>query len=252
MAYTKSANLPIDSEQVGIAITHGAFGSHLGIAYCDESGTARLLHLAWHKRLVIESYPAENWLASILVLPPLASSQAVALVRGMGEKYGNKSNAEGIDYGINLFAGHGAIKQDGEYAPGPDCDGFTCASIIAEALAKVGFRLVKLDTWVEAPKNLAWGRAIVCVLRATHTPNIHIEKVESNIKGLRLLPEEVAAAAELAPDLRPASHGDIQERSAQIIAQMQQSCSPPPEPGDHYKHCVDEYRAELERLDGKL
>lgn len=232
-----------------VAITRGVLGTHLGLAFSDETGDAKLLHLAWHKRLRVDTYPAENWLVSVIQIPPLAASQAVALVRGMAERYGNKHTAGGVDYGINLFAGKDAVSADGKYVPGPGCDGFTCASLIAEVLRRVGFDLVNLATWTASPRNEAWGRAIVCMLRATDTHDAHVTKVESNINGLRLRPEEVAAAAELEPQLRPASHQAVQERADQIFAQVQESCGHPPDLTGEILDCVRKYQNALANLE---
>jgi hypothetical protein len=248
MAFTLAEDLTVGPEEVGIAITHGALGTHLGLAYCDENGSARLLHLGWHKRLFVDEYPQPTWLACIMPMTPFASSQAVALIRGMADRYGNRSVADSVDYGINLFAGRDAIRGDGQYFPGPDCDGFTCASLIAEILKQVGFHLVDLKTWPAAPKNEAWGRAIVCMLKATSTPDDHVKKVEKNITGLRLRPEEVAAAAELSPTSRPATHTVLQVRADQIFSQVLEACGPPPPAHPAFEHCVTTYREQLELL----
>ncbi|WP_124590315.1 hypothetical protein [Burkholderia cepacia] len=249
MAYALATEVAIGPEELGVAIKHGSLGSHLGIVYNDENDVARILHLGWHKLLLVDGYPQSDWLASTINLPAIASSQAVALIQGMAELYGNKREPEGLDYGINLFAGQGSIDSNGRYAPGADCDGFTCASIIAEILHKVGFPLVDLPTWPAAPKNEAWARAIVCMLRATGTSAEHVEKVEANITGLRLRPEEVAAAAELPPEERPVGHEVIQDRADQIIAQIEELCGPAPEPNSRIRRCVITYREELALLE---
>jgi hypothetical protein len=249
MAYGLAQNVVIGPESVGVAITHGLLGTHLGLAYPEEDGSTKLLHLAWHKQLRVDEYPQQNWLASIMQIPPIASSQAVALLRGMAEKYGNNRNSpDSFDYGINLLAGPNAIKGDGTYAPEANCDGYTCASIIAEVLRKSGFELIKLSTWKSTPRNAAWGRAIICLLRATQTPDSHVKRVEANINGLRLRPEEVAAAAELPAAERPSEHDAIQKRADEIAEQVQTSCGPPPESGGAFKLCIDAYQAEIAQL----
>ena len=248
MAYYSAQDLSLEAEDIGVAITHGALGAHLGLIYPTEDGSAKLLHLGWHKHLVVDDYPQQNWLATIVRIPPIASAQAVALIRGMADRYGNANRPDGLDYGINLFAGQGAIKGDGSYSPTASCDGFTCASIIAEILRQIGFQLVALNTWVAAPKNEAWGRAIVCMLKATRTPDAHVAKVESNINGLRLRPEEVAAAAELPIASRPAIHQVLQMRSEEILSQVFESCGPPPVASSVIQPCLTSYQAELAQL----
>lgn len=94
---------------------------------------------------------------------------------------------------------------------------------------RVGFQLVDLTIWVSTPKNETWGRAIICLLRVPDVLEPHVKRVEANINGLRLRPEEVGAAAELSPKRRPASHAAVQEHAEQIFAQIQTDCGPHPE-----------------------
>ncbi len=254
MAYTLATELKIGKEQLAITIAHGTLGSHLGVAYWDELEKPRIMHLGWHKNLRVEDYPHPqmNWLCSVLNLSALASMQAVALISSMAEKYGNQATAASLDYGINLMAGHGAIKSDGVYEPGPDCDGFTCASIIAEIFAQIALPIVDLSTWPSTEKNKIWGRAIVCLLRALGATSEHVEKVESNVSGLRLRPEEFAAAAEVSSTSWPAPYDDVQKRADEIGGQIIKDCGPAHEPGEHYRHCVVTYRDDLARLEGKV
>lgn len=243
MAFSLAENLPIGGEEIAIALTHGLFGTHLGVAYVDEEGTARLLHLAFHKMLFVVSYPQPNWIASQLLLPPFASSQAVALLRGMAEKYQGVGGPGSIDYGINLFAGRDAIKPDATYEPGEGCDGFTCSSFVVAVIERVGFPLVDLSTWQCTEANLAWGRAVVCLLNSfDHVPKEHVALVEQNNQGLRLRPEEVAAAAEIDVSDRPAKSAALAERAEAILTQMLNLCGPPIDStGKPYHQCVVDF-----------
>lgn len=243
MAFLLAQDVSIGSEDVAIGLTHGLFGSHLGVAYPDEDGTLKLLHLAAHKRLVIESYPPPAWIASRIEIPPVLSSQVVALLREMGAKNPVPGNPSHFDYGINLVAGQGAISGDGTYSPNLDSDGFTCASIIAEVFRFMGAGLVALESWTQTNINYAWGCAIVCMLKAAHVPEDHIKAVEKNNIGLRLRPEEVAAAAEAPFVNRPVKFDDLSDRADELFDQIGRDCGPAwcPPKGNPYFPCVDEF-----------
>jgi len=252
MAFDLASRIPIGPEDVGIALSRGALGSHLGVAYCDENGNPRLLHFAWHRQLKVDPYPPDNptWIASIMLLYEECTSQAVALVCGMADKYGNKHGlAEGIEYGINLFVGGKTFDLDGTYRPSPDNDGVTCATIISKIFNDIGFPLVDLKTWKPNAINKAWGNAIVCMLEATHVNPAHIERVKMNVSGLRLRPEEVAAAGELNPDDRPAPHSIIEYRADELLRQIDSSCGSDRDlPEGPFRPCIAAYRSAVNEL----
>ncbi len=251
MPYSPACQTLLGPDQVAIAITHGLLGCHLGVAFCDEMDAPKILHLAWHKSLHVDNYPSQNWLVSVIPMGRFAASQASALLAGMAESYGNVSSHLSYDYGINLFAGRGAVSINGTYQPGDDCDGFTCASIISEVFAKIGFQLVNLHTWENKAENVAWGNAILCLLKATKTPQEHVQKVAGNINGLRLRPEEVAAAAERDIGDWPIAYGDIQARANEIRSDVKQSCGNPPSADGHQGicRCILKYQEDLQSLE---
>ena len=209
------------------------------------------MHHAWHNTLRVESQPDPDtiWLYSILNIPPISSMQAVALIRGMIEKYENGSTEANIEYGINLIAGQGAIMSDGTYNPGADCDGFTCASIIAAIFSHIGLPIADLSKWPSTNKNRIWGRAIVCMLQALQASPEHVAKVSSNISGLRLRPEEFAAAAEMPFTSWPVQYSEVQDRADEISSQILKDCGPQPPLGRSFGHCVITYREETARYE---
>lgn len=248
MGYQCTTTVDIGTEKVGIALSHGALGGHLGVAFSDEDGNQRLMHLGWHERLFIETYPApqSKWAASVVDLRPSSAMQALALIRAMADKYSGGFVDEGIHYGINLIAGANAINQDGSYSPVDGNDGYTCASIVAAMFTGVGLPLVNLSTWENREANKIWGRAILCMLRATVSAQ-HVAAVEKNNNGLRLRPEEVAAAAEVPQASRPVDQAAIEKRADEIMGEMQVICgaAAPQAEGSPVKPCVDMYHKEL-------
>lgn len=235
MAFSLSTEVGIGEEEVAIALTHGALGSHLGIAYSEEDGSAKLMHLGWHKDFRLDAYPTQNplWIAAIVAMPPSRSSQTVALLRMMAEDHKDPKKESTLGYGINALAGIGSIDGSATYAPSPGCDGLTCSTFIVEMLRAVGVELIQMATWPSTDRNLAWGRAIVCMLRNANVPEVHVKKVEANVSGLRIRPEEVAAAAEVPAAERPVAYADVVNRADALLAQITAQCGPPPDPTGH-------------------
>lgn len=243
MGYKQSQAVPLGAEDVAVCITHGVFGSHLGVAFQTDSGTPKLVHLANHQQLVIEAYPHEKWISSVVPMDPLESIQVLALLRAFTEVH-EKQGCGGPEYGINILAGRGSIQLNGTYSPSPGADGFTCSSIIAELFAGAGFELIKLSDWQEHEDNKIWGQAVVCMLRAVRTASAaHIRAVESNISGLRLTPEELAAAAAHPHTERPVSYAIAHMGAVQVLADVLAKCGPPIRlPHDHpIVPCVNLY-----------
>jgi hypothetical protein len=85
------------------------------------------------------------------------------------------------------------------------------------------------------------------LLRADDTSGEHISSVERNNLGLRLRPEEVAAAAEVFKVDAPSTYGDISARSHEIMSEVIARCkAPTPLPAHHkMRSCVDQYHADL-------
>ena len=229
---------------MAVAITHGMLGSHLGVAYRDSAGVARLLHLAFHRTLVVDAYPQPDWLAARVPVDELVGAQIVSLLEGAAKLYPNPRMPESFDYGINLLAGQGSIEASGAYSPKDGCDGYTCASIIAEIFRRFGYPLVDLATWPERDVNRAWGLAIVCMLRAYGASPEHLAAVERNVSGLRLRPEEVAVAAERFRLGHASTFLELEGRSEEVMAQVQRECrAPAPPPATHpMAHCVEVFQ----------
>ncbi len=253
MPYVSATDVSIAGDQVAIAITHGTFGSHIGVALCDDGGTAKLLHLAWHRMLVQEGYPQPNWAASIANLPAAGMELVAPVIRGMLEKY--EDIKDEVCYGVNLYAGQGAVKSDGSYLAGPDSDGHTCSSFVADIFHGAGLPLIDLQSWDPTQESRAWGDAVACCLtRWGQSQNIaempaHVEAVRANNRGLRVLPEEVAAAAvEPNAGVRPAMQKDLKASAERVAGEMRRVCQAGPTP-PLFRECVETYQVALLSLE---
>ncbi|MNX82942.1 hypothetical protein D3C86_1146850 [compost metagenome] len=236
MTFQCASTLEFGSEQVAIAVRPGLLGSHLGIAY-SAHGKRHLLHLAFHKLLLNDPYPPPvgEWAAKVIDLPPIAASQLVALLMAIAPK------KNGLPYGINLIAGMGAINEMGEYVPQSNSDGYTCSSFIAELLRKIAFPLIRLDSWMSNNESILWGEAVVCLLKAYGVSAEHVDLVEKNNNGLRLRPEEVAAAAEMPAVKRPATQDMIKARAPVLMEEVRAICHPASHAPPSMQPCIDAY-----------
>jgi len=251
MTFRIAANTALVEDQIYVAISHGLLGAHLGVAYQDEFDNSKLLHLAFHRNLCLEPYPKPDWLVSRVPIPEELASQIIAILNAAAMQYGNNHSPDGFEYGINLIAGQGCIGVDGRYEPIGGCDGYTCASFVAEIFRKSQCELVDLKKWPKRWANRVWGRAVVCLLKADGASAQHIDAVERNNAGLRLRPEEVAAASEIFKVGSKPSYCSIAARADQLMVQVGKECNARPLPAGHpMTPCVDQYRSELVKKTG--
>lgn len=224
MAFQTSDKVPLGADEVAVGLTHGLFGSHLGVAFHAQEGGAKLLHLANHHSLCVDPYGAPTWIASVVPFHFTEAIQLIALARNYAVTHQGR---DGPSYGINLLAGKGAIDKNGNYSPTKGCDGFTCASIVAEIFNASGFEAVNLGGWKTTPNNRIWGQAVVEMLRAGGASQDHLTAVSNSNSGMRLLPEEFAAATERSSDDWAMEQADIAERATALMSEILLKCGPP-------------------------
>jgi hypothetical protein len=237
MPLLNATKISFAKEQVAITLGRGLFGSHLGVAFHSANEGAKVLHLAFHKQLRTDPFPSDNscWVCCVVDLPPHASIQLVAMLRGLSKKRPH------IGYGLNLFAGRGSIGPTGTYNAPKGSDGFTCATIIAEVFRVSALPLIDEASWKPDKKNLAWGNAVCCLLAVLHPDEPdHIQAVRKNNIGLRVRPEEVAAAAVIKFASRPVSFSVASTNATAAFNCLDATC--PSQPiNDRFAHCVDIY-----------
>lgn len=223
MAYETSDKVPLGSNDVAVGLTRGVFGSHLGVAFHSKAEGPKLLHLATHQILHFEPYGAKEWIASIVPFELTEAIQFIALARNYAALH---VGSNGPNYGINLLAGKGAIDSQGKFSPSKGSEGFTCASIVAEIFNASGFEVVELRNWPTTHHNRKWGQAIVEMLRSRNATADHINAVANAVDGLRLLPEEFAAAAERSSEHWPALYADVEPRAEVLAEEIATKCGP--------------------------
>lgn len=237
MSYLNAATVSFAKDQVAITLGRGLFGSHLGVAFHSANEGAKVLHLAFHKLLKTDSFPSDEtcWVCCIVDLPPRASAQLVGMLRGLSKKRPH------IGYGINLLAGHGSFGPTGSYKAPKGSDGFTCATMIAELFRASALPLIDEASWEPEELNLAWGEAVCCLLQTLHPDDVdHIAAVRKNNTGLRVRPEEVAAAAVSEYASRPVPFLVASANATVAFSYLNATCPPIAVP-DRFAHCVAIY-----------
>lgn len=240
-------------DKVGIGISHGVLGTHLGIVF--HNGQAlRVVHLAWHLQLLDEDFPKENWLVAVIDLPDTVAPQVVQLLRSICKLYtvATAGRREGIAYGLNMVAGRGSFRGTGAYKPGKDSDGLTCATFVAEIFQYFGLGLVRLETMVDHPKNRAWAAAILCMLETDGVSQEHLRKVRNNVRGRRLRPEDVCAAVEVPASDRPVDQESIRIRADEIYEEVLAKCGAPPLGPDRFARCKERFEADLKAIESEV
>lgn len=237
MDFAKASAISIAKDQVAITVGRGLFGSHLGVAFNSASEGCKVLHLRFHKDLQTDSFPTDDycWICCVVDLPSRASAQLVGMLRGLAKKRPN------IGYGINLIAGKGAFGSTGSYKAPKGSDGFTCSTMVAELFRQAGLPLIDEGSWQPEELNLAWGRAVCCLLETLHpAESDHIAAVKRNNVGLRVRPEEVAAAAAMPYTARPVSFSTAKTKAPTVFSCLEAACFPTAVPA-HLAHCVAIY-----------
>jgi hypothetical protein len=252
VAFECASTIDVGREQVAIAIQAGILGSHLGLMFRDADGVMTTFHLAFHRLVVVDQQPPApgEWLACVIPFGEQRAKRVASTIRGMAKVHKLYPFGESpVDYGLSLLLGQGAISKEGVYSPLPGRDGFTCATLLADLLQRSGAKLVDPKTWVGSPKGEAWGRAIVCMLRAWRSATEeHVQKVERGNAGVRMRPEEVAAAGETYEG-KPKSQAELAARAIEVFDEVQHRCAAAAEPSDPaMKACVVTYMDEVATL----
>lgn len=237
MFFAVSHSFAFDKNQVAVTLGRGLFGGHLGVAFHTATEGPKVLHLRFHKDLQVDPFTNSEhiWIGCVVDLPKIASASLVGILRGLAKKRPN------IGYGLNFIVGKGSFADNGSYKAPKGSDGFTCSTLITELFRKAALPLIDETTWQTDPSNLAWGNAVCCLLEALHPLEIdHLNAVKKNNIGLRIRPEEVAAAADLPFSIRPVGFA-IARQNAQGVFGLLDSVSLLSDPPPHLKHCVEIY-----------
>ena len=228
MAFVHAASAEFSRGEIAIAITHGAFGSHAGIAFHSSKEGTKLLHLQFHKRLAVESFPpAHCWIATRVDLPALAAKQLVGIVRAIAQRRPT------INYAVDCIAARGSFDSKGHYSPPKGSKGLTCATFVSEIFRAARLPLIAEGTWTADDNNIKWAND-VCDLLAKHgAGEEHVNAVKASINGLRVRPEEIGAASNIPFSARPLKYDIAPPLAAEVMKCLHGECPLPDSEGDH-------------------
>lgn len=181
---------------IGIAgsiVTGDTAQKHVALIYRAEHSEPRLLHLAWHQKLIHEPWDGKyHWIEFSGVDVELQETFAdwAVLVAGA-------SHDPPIPYSV-VFSPDKNFEVDGRFIDRKDGSGLTCATFLLALFADYGLPLVQTDTW---PKSRAgdfkWVRKILHHLRRRVGLPHFMEQVRRRRELRRFRPEEVFATAGL-------------------------------------------------------
>ncbi len=198
-------------EWVGIAIRPtGADRTHLGFLYRSEANGVRLGHLAFHHELTFEAPTAVYKWLDVAGIGETNKYVIAAFFANLEQEAPDVAYGFGVDG--ELFDAEGRVVEP------PIGQGLTCATFVTEAFRHQGFPLVQVDTWPDrGEQDAKWREWIISIMRKKGYPE-QAEALEDRSGGVRVKPQEVAAAASLAA--LPATFDDVEALAAQIMAEL--------------------------------
>ena len=222
MSFARGKDLELSKTQVAVAITHGRFGSHTGVVFHTAKDGLQIVHLKFHKMLTPEPFPplTHCWIACVVTIPEPASKQLVAFVRAVAKRLPQ------INFGINFLAAKGSFDNSGRYSPPRGSDGLTCATFVTELFRWASLPLITEETWQPRHENIDWGEAVCKELERVGADAHHTASVRRNINGLRVRPEEVAAAANMEYVARPVDYQTAFAGAPAVMASLHSHCPP--------------------------
>ncbi len=167
---------------------------HAGIVHRSAGRPLRLLHLAFHAKVIDEGMPSEGleYYWTPLRMDPDRAETFAAFCRHLARRRPR------IPYGV-LYRGD-TLSDEGTVLLSGGAVGLTCATFVLAVLKWAGFELLDLGSWIHRPEDTDWHAHIVEMLSRFRERNPelishqHIEAVRSEKGCARFRPEEVAAA----------------------------------------------------------
>jgi hypothetical protein len=225
MVYGSVNDVVLPEHGIALALFHSDLGGgHLGVLFNEKGNKLRLMELGWHHKLFVSDLPRPKCgIAIPLALPPAASKGVLAVVRAISRKLPK------ISYGIDFIASKGSFNGS-VYSPPRGSNGLTCASFVLEVMRSAAVLLIHEESWEPSPSNTEWATEVVKLLREHGAEEKHIEAVEKGMSNLRLIPFELAAAATLPVEQRPASYTAVQQIAGELRNHLDRVCPLPAQP----------------------
>lgn len=191
--------------------------SHIGIVHTSKESGMALLHLAWHCQLRNDSTIPPDLKMKVWVAPPVPKERLRSMA-AFCRRLWKKSEAGEVPYAFSHPSG-AFDSNTGALLLGPTRFGLTCASFVLAVFEATGLKLVDYTSWpVDRPGDREWQESMVALLATKQAPEEHVDHVRSEIGAARYRPEEVAAAAAIAPP--STTFAAIDSLSVEILAKL--------------------------------
>jgi hypothetical protein len=207
-----------DIDAVAVAIRLHRDGSrHLGILIRykpDEE--AKILHLAQHKKLLLEK-PSQFYFQIDPLVAPKKLKQLATLCRKVW-----RSNERGdIPYGFTP-ACKSFDKASGKYRSGRNRSGLTCATFVDELFYSAAIDLLDRESWpIGRPGDILWQQSMIASVRSEGAAEQHVQAMHRDVGNPRFRPEEVGACTAISEQRHPVPFEDATELGQQLLELMQ-------------------------------
>lgn len=228
MQFSCSDEFKFEKDDVGLALHFGGIGAHIGFVYQGGDKKFKFVHLAFHKRVVLEPYPLDAPKRSIFAKLPFSKSSLYSLKSALRLIGARSSHPSGIiiPYGVNIKAAKGSFNSKGLYTLPKGSDGLTCATFVSEICRGVGLPLLDEDSWIARTEDQQWITQICSMLEDPRSGAdiAHIAQVKAGFSGLRIRPEEVASVANLWKS-KPIIFNDAAANGIEVLKKLTDCCN---------------------------
>jgi hypothetical protein len=189
---------------------------HTGVYFEDVSDRLKMIHFPTHGRLSAVENP--RYVLEIRA-KKLVESQRLA-ISNLCRKIWRNYAESGLRYSATLlddFDEHGFLVRN------KDGIGFTCSTFVMRVFEKCGAPLVDYATWPNrTEKDIRWLIALLDGLRGIWLePSWAQFAADARCDWKRLLPQEIAAAAEMAPP--PVAYSSITKPAKRLEKRLRAS-----------------------------
>jgi hypothetical protein len=223
LSKSTTPSLSLSEDEIALAVTRGRFEWHIGFVFCDSDRKFKFLHLAGHKKILVDTCPVSNC-ALVGKLP--FSKQSRRYLRYALQRIA--SARPSIPFGPWIAREKGTFSRDGDYIPPVDqFEGLTCATFVLEVCRGVGFKLLVESDWqVRLFEDTKWKEDICNMLADQRASKEHIERVREGFSGLRIRPEDVAATVTLWPNHKRALPFSAVDAERKAVVDYAEKCCP--------------------------
>jgi hypothetical protein len=197
---------------VAVTITEEHRNTHTGIAYRDQAGRIKILHLRFHYDLADEDIDP-----SYLCAVPDLDAEDQEIIAGHCRSIARDKPP--IWFAIRADAKTRLVVRNGKFGLTNHREGMNCSTFVMAVFHFAGPTLVDLTEWRKRESDRLWHEQLVKWLKEKKPPRPpiwYVNKVEKDIGCARVRPEEVAGAC--LEDYHPVAFAEC-ERNGKIVLQ---------------------------------